>query len=445
MKDKLTLLRLCCLVVGVCGVLFAVLYAVQQNFIGAGIILLLTAAIFFPSRLFATQENTRFFCYYTVVCVNLLIFSAQIASMNFTVATPFFICAGVLFALFFDTKLLKFGFVVSFIAYFFDYLAISLLSGGLVFPIFTVVECSIAAAVCFFLVLQAIKHGNRYLEEAISERRQGETLVQELNEQRAEQHTVMEKQERLLEKMEEISVHVSADAQQLAHQSDTLATGSSTQAQSIQNVTSAVSQMRAHIEDTARQAQDVREESQAMSQQINVGAAQMKDMLQAVDRIRESSLSIEKIIKTIEDIAFQTNILALNASVEAAHAGAAGKGFAVVAEEVRNLASRSSEAAKSTTVLIDECLNAIEHGNTVADETAQALEGIRARAETVTQKAFDISDRTNDQTTKMNHINDEISQISNLIQTMAASAQESAATSRTLSEQAVLLAQLSEK
>ena len=245
--------------------------------------------------------------------------------------------------------------------------------------------------------------------------------------------------------MQSISTHVSADAQQLAGQSDTLATGTSTQAQSIQSVTEAMGEMTAHIQDTAKQAQQVREESQKMTEYVSIGTKHMHDMLQAVERIRASSLSIEKIIKTIEDIAFQTNILALNAAVEAARAGAAGKGFAVVADEVHSLASRSADAAKSTTHLIADCLSAIQHGDTVAEETAQALEQIQTSAESVTQKAFDISDKTNDQTSMVNHINGEVVQISELIQTMAASAQESAATSRTLSQQAVLLHQLSER
>ncbi len=258
-------------------------------------------------------------------------------------------------------------------------------------------------------------------------------------------YRIMDRLSNTMRKINLAADQVSGGAEQLSMGAQTLSQGSTEQASSIQQLSATLTEVSRQVNQNADNASKARKEAEQANKEVQTSNNQMHNMIAAISDINSKSSEISKIIKAIEDIAFQTNILALNAAVEAARAGSAGKGFAVVADEVRSLASRSADAAKSTTHLIADCLSAIQHGDTVAEETAQALEQIQTSAESVTQKAFDISDKTNDQTSMVNHINGEVVQISELIQTMAASAQESAATSRTLSQQAVLLHQLSER
>ena len=125
--------------------------------------------------------------------------------------------------------------------------------------------------------------------------------------------------------------------------------------------------------EVAENTSDVAIESVRM---LDENGATIQKMVDAMQEIHSTSMRINGIIKTIDDIAFQTNILALNAAVEAARAGAAGKGFAVVADEVRNLATKSAEAAKSTEGLIEESMQAVEHGARLAKDVAEQMGGV---------------------------------------------------------------------
>ncbi len=117
----------------------------------------------------------------------------------------------------------------------------------------------------------------------------------------------------------------------------------------------------------------------------------MKRLSSSIDRIETSSDEAAKIVKTIDEIAFQTNLLALNAAAEAAGAGNAGKGFAVVAEEVRNLAIRSAEAAKSTSHLIEESVKNSESGVEIKHEVLKNLKDIDEQVRKVSEVMSEIS------------------------------------------------------
>ena len=162
----------------------------------------------------------------------------------------------------------------------------------------------------------------------------------------------------------------------------------------------------------------------------------MNRMGQAIGRIKGSSDQTARIVKTIDEIAFQTNLLALNAAVEAARAGESGKGFAVVAEEVRNLAQRSAEAAKSTAALIEESQLNASSGVRVSEEVEAILTQIFKSMESLTQLIHQVSSASEEQNRGIEQIGKSMNQIDRLTQNNAATSVESSSASGELSAQA---------
>jgi methyl-accepting chemotaxis protein len=168
----------------------------------------------------------------------------------------------------------------------------------------------------------------------------------------------------------------------------------------------------------------------------NDGKEKMEQMLRSMEDITHSSQEIGKIIKTIDDIAFQTNILALNAAVEAARAGEAGKGFSVVAEEVRNLASKSAEAAKDTTGLISNSIDSVKKGTGIAGATSESLENVVTSIEQLSLLINEISEDTAAQTAELDTLTKNTVQLTDSAHENSATSEECAATTRQFMEQA---------
>ena len=251
--------------------------------------------------------------------------------------------------------------------------------------------------------------------------------------------------ETLNKTVSEISIsseRVLTGAKQISESALDLAKGAADQSISVENLNNSMDMISNQTNQNADNAVEANTLSTKSTQNAQEGNDAMKQMLEAMDKIKISSNDISKIVRTIQDIAFQTNLLALNASVEAARAGEHGRGFSVVADEVRTLAGRSQKAAEETTLLITDSINRVNKGSSIAETTAQVLSVIVDSANEVSNIIDNISNASKEQANAVGQASIGIDQISAVVQSNSAASEETAAAAEELNLQAELLRQL---
>lgn len=235
---------------------------------------------------------------------------------------------------------------------------------------------------------------------------------------------------------------VSGGAQQISNGAQMLSQGASEQTGSIEELAANINEISETVKRNADDTVTASDLADAVEQEIMDNSTQMEAVTMAIAQIRQTSKDITGIVKEIEDIAFQTNLLSLNAAVEAARAGDAGRGFSVVAEEIRKLATKTTDASKITAQLIQKSTKSVEEGSALIDASEQSLKHIVDGARDVASKIEQISQSNIQQANFFIQIRQSIEQISDIVQGNSATSEESAAASEELAAQAQILREL---
>lgn len=254
--------------------------------------------------------------------------------------------------------------------------------------------------------------------------------------------TIRAKLTNLMRDISRVANQVDASAYQVSAGVQTLSEGTMEQSASVTGLVSHVTELSSQINDSAVRCRNASELVDKANGYADEADEKMAQLTVATNNIDRSSTQIGSIIKTIEDIAFQTNILALNASVEAGRAGAAGKGFSVVADEVRSLASKSSQAAQNTGVLIRGSMQDVKTGTASTSQAISAMQVINDCIESIKTLMDEIALASVQQSEMITSVEGGIKDISNVVQANTTAAEESAEVSKELSNQANILKNL---
>jgi methyl-accepting chemotaxis protein len=240
----------------------------------------------------------------------------------------------------------------------------------------------------------------------------------------------------ILSSVDQAVIQMASGADQVATASQDLSQGATEQASSLEEISASANEVGGQAEQNSNSSAQATSLAKKNTQDAREGNQLMSELLEIMAQITQSADETKKIVKTIDDIAFQVNLLALNANVEAARAGKYGRGFAVVAEEVRTLAVRSAQAVKETTQMVEESQTRVLQGNEKAQVTGKQLAAMVEVSTKVSDILDEIAHASKEQALAITQVNKGLEQIDQVTQSNTASAEESASASEELASQA---------
>ncbi len=246
----------------------------------------------------------------------------------------------------------------------------------------------------------------------------------------------------ILGQTQQASLEIADASGNVSSSSNALSDGAISQASSLENISSSLNELSSQISLNADNANQAKLLAAKAQDETQTSSNKMREMVLAMEDISSANQHISEFINTIDEIAAQTNLLALNAAIEAARAGEQGRGFAVVADEVRTLAARSTETAAQTAKLISGAVEKTEAGRAIAKQTADSLTQVFDSIYETSELVELMAAATSEQAIGANVINDGVSEIDCVTQQNRDAAQGSAVAAEQLSQQAIQLQEM---